>query len=137
MMDQMENARLAALGPQARALREVAQAREFLNHGLLLEAERLLLKAMAGNPRQPEAHAALAEVRERAGDAAAARQEATTSLELLPSVDAYMVLARLDVARTSWDLASREVNAALQIDGQNQAARDLKQQIEAGKAAIR
>ena len=41
MMDQMEATRLAALSPHDRAVKLAAQAKEYFNRGLLLEAERL------------------------------------------------------------------------------------------------
>ena len=48
--------------------------------------------------KSAEAHAGLAEVRERSGDADEARKEAQTSLTLGPSANAYLVLAQLDLA---------------------------------------
>jgi len=129
MMDQVETAKLAALTPHERAQRLAAQARDFLNHGLLLEAERASLSAVADDNKLPEAHASLAEVRERTGDANAARREATTSLELLPSVNAYLVLGRLDLAAGRLDVADTEAESALRIDPESKPALDLKRQI--------
>jgi len=68
-------------------------------------------------------------VRERTGDAVAARREATTSLELLPSVNAYLVLGRLDFAAGHLDLANEETEAALRIDATSKQAMELKRQI--------
>jgi len=96
MMDQMGAARLAALPPLERAQMLSAQAHEYLDHGLLLEAERLYQAAVAADAKIAAAHAGLAEISERTGDAQAARKEAVTSLKLMPSVEAYLVLARLD-----------------------------------------
>jgi tetratricopeptide (TPR) repeat protein len=130
LMDQLETARLAALSPHERAARQTAEAREFLNHGLLLEAERLLLMAEAEDGKLPEAHAGLAQLRERTGDQEAARKEATISLELLPSVDAYLVLARLDLDKGALETASSEVDAALKIESGSLAALEVRKQIE-------
>ena len=67
MLDQVEQARLAALpGPQ-RAQKLAASAREKLNRGLLLEAERGFQSALAADPNNAEAKSGLAQVRERAG----------------------------------------------------------------------
>jgi tetratricopeptide (TPR) repeat protein len=67
MLDQVEQTRLAALpGPQ-RATRLAASAREKLNRGLLLEAERGFQEALAADPANNEAKSGLAQVRERAG----------------------------------------------------------------------
>ncbi|MFY9853956.1 MAG: tetratricopeptide repeat protein, partial [Terracidiphilus sp.] len=132
MMDQMAAAHLAALPPPQRAQMLSAQAHEYLDHGLLLEAERLYQAAVAADPKIVAAHTGLAEIRLRDGDAQAARNEAVTSLELMPSVDAYLVLARLDLAANHRDEALHNVRAALQIDSKSKAALDLWQQIEAG-----
>jgi Tfp pilus assembly protein PilF len=87
---------------------------------------------VAADPKLPAAHAGLAEIRLRDGDAQAARKEAVTSLQLMPSVDAYLVLARLDSAVNHRDEALHDVRAALQIDSKNKAALELWQQLEGG-----
>ena len=133
MMDQMGAARLAALQPQERAQMLSIQAHEYLNEGLLLEAERLYQAAVAANAKDAAAHAGLAEIRERNGDAQAARKEAVTSLKLMPSVDAYMVMARLDLAANHRDDALHNVRAALQIDSKNKVALELWQKIQASE----
>jgi len=131
MIDQMDATRLAALPPPERAQKLSAQAKDYLDRGLLLEAERLYLSAVAADNSAAEAHAGLAEVRERTGDADAARKEAATSLERAPSPGAYLVLARLDFAANRLDQARREIAAALQIDPKSKPAQDLNRQIDA------
>lgn len=85
MLDQVEEARLAALpGPQ-RAQRLASSAREKLDRGLLLDAERGFQEALAADPRSAEAHAGLGEVRVRSGDLEAARAEADSALKLDPN----------------------------------------------------
>ncbi len=103
MMDQMEASRLAVLTPRERAQKLAGQARDYLDRGLLLEAERLYLSAVAADGKVAEAHEGLAEVRERTGDAEAARKEARAALKLEPSADAYLVLGRLDLAEGQID----------------------------------
>ncbi len=51
MMDQMDAARLAALTPQERAQKLAGQANDYLDRGLLLEAERLYQAAVAADKR--------------------------------------------------------------------------------------
>jgi tetratricopeptide (TPR) repeat protein len=131
MLDQVDASRLAALPPLKRAQELSSKAKDYLDRGLLLEAERLYLTALASDDRVPEVHAGLAEVRERTGDAEAARKEAVTSLQLMPSVDAYLVLGRLDLAVNHLDVASQEVGEALKIAPQSHAAVELRRQIEA------
>jgi tetratricopeptide (TPR) repeat protein/TolB-like protein len=131
MMDQMGAARLAALPPPERAQMLSTQAHDYLDHGLLLEAERLYQAAVTADAKDAAAHAGLAEIRERDGDAQAARKEAVTSLKLMPSIEAYLVMARLDLAANHRDDALHNIRAALQIDSKNKAALELWQKIEA------
>ena len=63
---------------------------------------------MANDGSLAEAHAGLAAVRERTGDMAAARKEANAALQLAPSLDAYLVLGRLDMAANHMDDASKK-----------------------------
>lgn len=131
MLDQVNGARLAALPPPARARKLAGQAKEYLDRGLLLEAERLYQAAVAADNTVAAAHAGLAEVRERTGDAEAARREAHASLELAPSVDAYLVLSRLDLSDGNLDDANIEADEALEMAPTNRAALELRRQIKA------
>jgi len=131
MMDQLNATHLATLSPSERAQQLSAQAKDYLDRGLLLEAERLYQAAVATDSKVAAAHAGLAEVRERTGDTEAARKEATTSLELTPSADAYLVLGRLDLAVGHLYEAKQELGSALKIDPKSTAALELKRQIEA------
>ena len=108
-----------------------AQAKGFLDRGLLLEAERLYQDAVAADGTSAQAHAGLAEVRERSGDADAARKEAHEALELGPSADAYLVLAQLDLEAGSLHDADSEADNALKLEPANRTAQDVMRQIEA------
>jgi tetratricopeptide (TPR) repeat protein len=134
MMDQVEAARLAELAPHDRAVTFAAQAKGYLDRGLLLEAERLYQSAVVADASVAEAHAGLAEVRERSGDSASARKEAHAALELKPSAEAYLVLGRLDLADNHLDQAGQEAGAALKLDPASRVAQDLSRQV-AAKAA--
>jgi tetratricopeptide (TPR) repeat protein len=131
MLDQVDAARLAALTPLEQAQKLSGQAKGFLDRGLLLEAERLYQAAVAADGNCAEAHAGLAQVRERSGAADAARMEAHQALELKPSADAYMVLGRLDLAQNHLSEASNDAAAALQLEPANQAAQELAKQVQA------
>jgi tetratricopeptide (TPR) repeat protein/TolB-like protein len=97
MLDEMNAGRMAAMEPRARANALCTQAQGYLDRGLLLEAERLFQDAATADERSARAHAGLAEVRERSGDAEAARMEAKTALELEPGNDAAQdVLRQID-----------------------------------------
>jgi tetratricopeptide (TPR) repeat protein len=131
MLDQVDASRLAALTPLMRARKLAAQAKDYLDRGLLLEAERLYQSAVAADGRVAEAHAGLAEVRERTGDAEGARKEARAALELAPSADAYLVLARLDLGASHLDEADKEVGEAIALNPASRAAQELRRQIDA------
>ncbi len=131
MVDQVDASRLSALTPPDRARKLAAQAKDYLNRGLLLEAERLFQSAIEIDGKAAEAHAGLAEVRERTGDGEAARKEAREALKLAPSVDAYMILARLDLAGGRLQEADKEAEEALKLAPANAAVSELRRQIEA------
>ncbi len=114
MMDQIAASRLAVLAPSERAKMLADQARDYLDRGLLLEAERLFFSAVAADGKVADAHEGLAEVRERTGDAEAARKEARAALKLEPSANAYLVLGRLDLAEGQTDDAKQEAEASPQ-----------------------
>ncbi|MGB6973235.1 MAG: tetratricopeptide repeat protein, partial [Terracidiphilus sp.] len=135
MMDQMETARLAALNPEERAEKLAAQAKTYLNRGLLLEAEQMYQSAVAEDGKLAVAHAGLAEVKERAGDKAAARKEARAALALGPSADAQLVLGRIDLSEGKLDEADAEAKEALRLDPGSRAEQDLSRQIAAKRAA--
>jgi len=131
MLDQVDAAHLAALSPLEQARKLSAQARGFLDRGLLLEAERLYQSAVAADGNCAEAHTGMAQVRERTGDAADARMEANQALELKPSADAYLVLGRLDLASNHLSEANNDAAAALKLEPASQAAQELARQIQA------
>jgi tetratricopeptide (TPR) repeat protein len=131
MLDEMNAGRLAALTPRDRSRALCTQAKGFLDRGLLLEAERLYQDAVTADGKSAQAHTGLAEVRERSGDGDAARKEAHAALELGPSVDAYLVLAQLDLAAGSLNEAGTEAGDALKLEPANRAAQELMRQIEA------
>jgi len=131
VMDSMEAARLAALPAHARAVKLAGRAKEYFNRGLLLEAERLYQSAVADDTKLADAHAGLAAVRERTGDAASARKEANEAIQITPSADAYLVLGRLDIAENHIDDASREIGEALKLDPGSRTAQELNRQIAA------
>jgi lipopolysaccharide biosynthesis regulator YciM len=137
MLDKIEATRLAALSPQDRARTLAGQGRDFLSRGLLLESERLYQSAVAADAGAEEAHAGLAEVRERTGDTAGARSEARAALELKPSTASYLVLARLDFAASHLSEANREASEALKLNPNSQAAQELLRQVAAKEGQLK
>lgn len=130
-LQQMQNIRLATLPPAQRTAAILKDGDQFLNRGLLLEAEREFHSALQSDPRSAAARAGLAQVRERTGDAAGARQEAEQSLRLHPNVPAYLVLARLDLESKQASAAASEVSQALSVDPGNTNALGMKKALEA------
>ncbi len=131
MLDEVDAARLNALPPSEKAQKLSAQAQGYLDRGLLLEAERLFQLAVAADNKCAEAHAGLAQVRERTGAADAARREAKMALELKPSADAYLVLGRLDLDANRLTEAGDEAAAALKLEPSNATAADLMKKVQA------
>jgi tetratricopeptide (TPR) repeat protein len=117
--------------PQDQAGEMVAQGNGYLDRGLLSEAGRMFGSALAVAPNDAGAHAGMAQVKERAGDAEGARREARTALVQRPVIEAYLVLGRLDLASGELSRANSEVSAALTMDAKNRKALELKEQVEA------
>ena len=129
-MEAVQAMRTATLAPAAQAAALVKEGDQFLNRGLILEAEREYQSALKASAGSAPAHAGLAEVREHSGDPQAARQEAQQSLNLAPNVPAHLVLARLDLASNQLGSAAGEVSQALKLEPNNANARGMKQAIE-------
>jgi tetratricopeptide (TPR) repeat protein len=134
MLDEMSATRLAALAPADRARTLAGQAKTYLDRGLLLEAERLYQDAVTADSSVAEAHAGLAEVHERSGDAAEARKEAQIALNLGPSAQAYLVLGWLDLAENHLAEADNEAGEALKLDPGSRPAAELRKTIESRQA---
>ncbi len=129
-IDQMQAMKLATLPANARAISLNSAGDRYLNGGLLLEAERQFENAIQADQANAAAHAGLAAVRERSGDAADARQQALQSLQLKPNADAHLVLARLDLQAGELASAAGEVGQALRLEPKNPAALGLRQALE-------
>ncbi len=135
MLDSVEATRIATLPPDEQAKKLSADAREKLDEGLLLEAESEYRRALEADSRCAQAHGGMAEVMERAGDAAGARREAEAAQTDGGDAHAEMVLARMDMAAGSLNAAEADVDAALRLDAKSRAARDLRKVIENRKNA--
>jgi tetratricopeptide (TPR) repeat protein len=121
-MDQLRAARLASLPPDQRATQYTQLGHEYLAQGLLPEAEAQFQSAIKSDPTSAEAHAGLAEIRDFSGDITQARIEANDSIKLRPNADAWMVLARLDLAANQYSNCADDVIHALQLEPANSAA---------------
>jgi tetratricopeptide (TPR) repeat protein len=124
-LEQMQEMRLASMPAQQRAAALVKDGDQFLDRGLILEAEREYHAALAADSHSAMAHAGLAEVRERSGDDKAAKREARDSLAIEPNAEAHLVLARLDMEQKNLSGAKSEAATALKLDPGSAAAHSL------------
>jgi tetratricopeptide (TPR) repeat protein len=130
-LDQMRTLRLASQPPAQQAAEYTRAASEYLGQGLLPEAEQEFQAAILADPASSAAHAGLAQVRQQSGSASEARTEAETSLRLAPNVNAYLVLARIDLQASDLANASLNVQKALHLEPANAAALGMRQAIQA------
>ena len=112
----------------------VDRGRDLLNQGLIADAEKEFREAVMRDPTNAAAHAGLARAAESLNDGAAARNEAGTSLNLQPNIDAYLVLARLEMNDNKLDAAIEAVNRALSLEPANASALAVKRAIEAKRS---
>jgi tetratricopeptide (TPR) repeat protein len=117
--------------PHSHAQYHIELGEELLAHGFTTEAESEFRHAAMVDPSSPIPLAALAGVYDARGDSVAARAEAEASLRLQESVEAYLILARLDLRENRTDAAVESVHRILQMEPRNLAAQDLKRTLAA------
>lgn len=130
-IEAVNEARMATSEPRTHAAFHVQHGREMLEQGLLVVAERDFREAIVLDPANAAAHAGLARFLEQTSDAAGARTEARTAVKLAPTVDAFLVLARLDLDDNKPEAARESVEQALRLEPANAAAQALKSAIAA------
>jgi tetratricopeptide (TPR) repeat protein len=135
-MDQMRAMRMASLPKAEQATQYSQLGRDYLGQGLIPEAEQQFQAAIAANPSSAEAHAGLAQVRERSGNPSAARAEAQASLKLQPNAAAFLVLARLELAANQVDASAADIANALRLEPRNSAALGMKQALQSRGKSI-
>jgi tetratricopeptide (TPR) repeat protein len=126
-LDQMRAIQMEAMPPRERAAEYTKLGSGYLAQGLMPEAEQEFQSALAADQSSAAAHAGIAQVRERTGSADDARAEAQASLKIAPSIDAYLVLARLELAANQLSASAADVANALKIEPANAAALGMKQ----------
>ncbi len=126
-LDQMRAIQMEAMPPHERAAEYTKLGSGYLAQGLMPEAEQEFQSALTADPGNAVAHAGIAQVRERTGSADEARTEAQAALKIAPGVDAYLVLARLELAANLLSASAADVANALKIDPANAAALGMKQ----------
>jgi len=121
--------RYAELPPAQHAAAHVSRANELLMQGVPDQAETEFREAIVLDPTNALAHAGLAEILEGRGDTDSARREASTANQLAPSVQAYLVLARLEMKQRQNAAAAAALDQALKIEPGNSRALDLQRQL--------
>jgi tetratricopeptide (TPR) repeat protein len=129
-LDEVRAMRLATLPPAQQASEYTQLGREYLAQGLLPEAEEEFNAAIQADSNSAQGHAGLAQIREQSGDENAARNEAQASIALKPNVNAYLVLARLDLQKNQLSAAVADVQNALRIEPANPAAMGMRQALQ-------
>jgi tetratricopeptide (TPR) repeat protein len=129
-LDQLRAARMALLPPAQRSAEYIQLGRDYLQQGLLPEAEVQIQNALTAEPNSADAHAALAQLREASKNLPEARSEAHISIVMKPNVAAYLVLTRLDIAENQLPAAAQDVAQALQLDPKSAPAIALKLAIQ-------
>jgi len=121
--------RYAAMPPAQHAAAHVARGNELILQGVPDQAETEFREAIVLDPTSALAHAGLAEILEGRGEAAAARREVTAANQLAPSVQAYLVLAHLELKQQQNPAALAALDQALKIDPTNARALELRRQL--------
>jgi Flp pilus assembly protein TadD/TolB-like protein len=127
----LTEARLAKTDGHTHAAYDVERGRELMAQNQTEQAESEFRGAIAADSGNAVAHAQLAVLLEKKGDASNARAEAQTSIRLQPNVDALLVLARLDLKSNQLQSAASEVDRALALEPANSSALALKREIAA------
>jgi tetratricopeptide (TPR) repeat protein len=116
---------------RAHARFHIALGKELLAHGFGSEAEEQFKHAATLDPLSPAPLIALAEDYEARGDETGSRAQLEAALRLRESVEAYLLLVRLDLKENRTEAAEKDINRLLQIEPLNSAAQDLKRNLAA------
>lgn len=129
-MQSTAESRLAKLDPGTHAAYHLQHGRDLLAKGLPMEAKKELREAVQLDPRNGLAHACLADALDQTQDAAGARAEADAALRLTPSVELYLVLARLNLRDNNKQGAGEMLEKALRLDPANAEALALQRKLD-------
>jgi Tfp pilus assembly protein PilF/TolB-like protein len=127
--------RLARSDRKSHSAYHADRGKDLLARGAVVDAEAEFREAISLDYNNAAAHAGMAHVMEQTGDTFNARSEAQTSVRLQPNVDAYLVLARLDLKQNQLDAASDAVRNALKLEPGNTAAQALQRELTAKQTA--
>jgi Flp pilus assembly protein TadD len=123
--------RLAKADPRTHARYHTDRGNELLARGFVSEAEKEFREAASLDNANAEAHSGLARVYEAGDNPILARSEAETALRLKATVEAFIVLARLDLRDNRTEAAVQNVDQALRLEPTNASAQALKRAVAA------
>jgi tetratricopeptide (TPR) repeat protein len=132
----LQELRLAGGDRRSHAQYHADRGESMLAQGLTEQAEDEFREAIGADYNNAAAHAGLARILEQKGETFNARSEAETSVRIQPSVDALLVLARLNLKQNQLQAASQAVNRALVLEPANQAAQSLQRDIAARQSTV-
>jgi tetratricopeptide (TPR) repeat protein len=121
--------RLAHTDPKTHAAYHVDRGRGMLQQGFQAQAEREFREACDLDPESLAAHSGLARALEKSNPEEA-RKQAEAALRVGVSVEALLVLGRLDLEENKPEAAAQDVQRALEIAPQDAAALDLQRLIQ-------
>jgi tetratricopeptide (TPR) repeat protein len=128
-VEQMRALRIATLPPAQQGIEYTQIGRDDLAQQLLPEAEQQFNAAVAADPNNAAAHTGLAQVREQSGNLEDARAEALAAIRIKPNVDAFLIVARIDLQKNDLSASAADVQKALQLEPANAAAINLRDQL--------
>jgi tetratricopeptide (TPR) repeat protein/TolB-like protein len=123
--------RLAKADPRTHARYHTDRGNELLARGFVSEAEKEFREAASLDNANAEAHSGLARVYEAGDNPILARSEAEAALRLKATVEAFIVLARLDLRDNRTEAAVQNVDQALRLEPTNASAQALKRAVAA------
>ena len=123
--------RLAKTDGRTHSAYDLERGKELLAQNQFEQAESEFRDAIRADSGNAAAHAQLAVLLEKKGDANNAWSEAQTSIRLQPNVDALLVLARLELKKNQVQSAAGDVDRALALEPANASALALKREIAA------
>ncbi len=118
--------RFAQSDARTHARFHVERGKELLAYGFTTEADEEFQHALAVNPASPTPLVGLAEAAMVRGDNREARAQAEAALRMHESVDAYLVLARLDLSENRVESAATNIKSALRLEPNNKEAQELQ-----------
>jgi len=135
-LDQMRNARMASLPADERAGQLTQLGNDYFSQGLIPEAEQQFRSAIAADPRNANAHAALARLDRQNNNISDARNEANLSNQIHPNAAAYLVLGQIEFDANNLRAAAAYTASALHLSPADSAAIGMKHALEAKGQAL-